>query len=134
VPEAGQAPPLPPPALHGPAPTDPASPPPLPLPHAGSVAAFLHENVLHFIDDDAAADAAGCLDALSAADVLASSRQWGGAPLRPPPALRVSPPVWMLATGAGPALICPAPALSFRGGNLVQSLCYPRLCLALCQP
>ncbi|KAL4422561.1 hypothetical protein ABPG75_008758 [Micractinium tetrahymenae] len=44
---------------------------------AGSVAAFLHENVLHFIDDSAVEDAAACLEQLSAADCLASGRRWG---------------------------------------------------------
>jgi hypothetical protein len=41
------------------------------------VAAFLHENLLSFIDGDAIADVAGCLEQLSAADALASGRRWG---------------------------------------------------------
>lgn len=41
------------------------------------MAAFLHENLLSFIDGDAIADVAGCLEQLSAADALASGRRWG---------------------------------------------------------
>ncbi|KAL4424733.1 hypothetical protein ABPG77_000076 [Micractinium sp. CCAP 211/92] len=44
---------------------------------AGSVSAFLHENVLHFIEDSAVEDAAACMEQLSAADCLASGRRWG---------------------------------------------------------
>jgi cell cycle checkpoint protein len=45
---------------------------------AGSVAAFLHENLPNFVDDGAVGDLAGCLDYLSAADVLAGGVRWGG--------------------------------------------------------
>ena len=51
---------------------------------AGSVAAFLHENLPHFVEEDAVGDLAACLDYLGAADVMASGRRWGGEPLLPP--------------------------------------------------
>ena len=50
---------------------------------AGSVAAFLHENVLHFIEDVAIEDVAGCLEQLSAADCMASGRRWGSESMLP---------------------------------------------------
>lgn len=45
---------------------------------AGTVAAFLHENLPNFVADSAAADMASCLSYLSAADCIASSTRWGG--------------------------------------------------------
>lgn len=39
--------------------------------------AFLHENVLNFIEDGAVEDAAACLEQLSAADAMESGRRWG---------------------------------------------------------
>lgn len=61
---------------------------------AGSVAAFLHENVLHFIEDSAAEDTAACLEQLSAADCLVSGRRWGSECLQllPPAECRGPPP------------------------------------------
>lgn len=43
----------------------------------GSVTAFLHENILNFIEEGAVEDAAACLEALSAADCMAAGRRWG---------------------------------------------------------
>lgn len=43
-----------------------------------SVAAFLHENIPDFVDNDAIFDLAACLAQLSAADVLSASGGWKG--------------------------------------------------------
>lgn len=44
---------------------------------ADSVAAFLQENLLNFVDEAAVEDVADCLEQLSAADVMAAGRRWG---------------------------------------------------------
>ena len=44
---------------------------------AGSVAAFLQENLLDFVSEGHIEDTAACLEHLSVSDVLASNRLWG---------------------------------------------------------
>lgn len=45
---------------------------------AGSVAAFLHENLCSFVENSAIEDLAGCLDEISASDVLAAGTRRRG--------------------------------------------------------
>lgn len=45
---------------------------------AGSVGAFLHENLHHFVDASAVEDMAGCLAYLSDADCIAGGMRYGG--------------------------------------------------------
>ena len=44
---------------------------------AGSVAAYLHESLHHFVDASAIEDMAGCLDYLSASDCIARGFRYG---------------------------------------------------------